>query len=425
MNSHFLVRVVVALATLSPAAVAFATPITISRTYQFLDNVSTNSLGIGPGLRQQFGSNCVVLVGNACTPQSVANAQGTTVTGTQGASFFNLGYVASDLTSNHWALARLEPVLPDGAWTLTAANGTDTGSATTPTLAGAVTIGFGRGMSMTQNGLAPTFAWELPTPQPGGSIDSITMVIRDVTDVRNGVATIIYARSIAAAATSWQVLPTDPRFVAGKSLQFGQQYALELQLQDTRDNLSGGGFPNVLSQSRTHVNFTLDTNAPAGAIYLPALDRSGPVPVFRFYEVPVVAGQTVLIDPEIAVGFDYQIGAGDPLFRSVTLQTGIGDDLFDLWLWDGSAWYDTLVDLQGGVEYLFGGNGVDRFRVLGIETSAALDPFNAGTFTTGVSFMADGRFNGTMTPIIVNQAPVAPTLLLVALTLPLLRLGRR
>jgi len=69
---------------LAAGPAALAAPITVSQTYQFLDNVSPNALGIGAGTRQQFGSTCVVLTGNACSPQNLANAQGTTVSATQG-----------------------------------------------------------------------------------------------------------------------------------------------------------------------------------------------------------------------------------------------------------------------------------------------------------------------------------------------------
>jgi len=52
------------LATTMLAGTAFALPISISAPYQFLDNVTANMVGIEAGLRQQFDSTCVVLVGN-------------------------------------------------------------------------------------------------------------------------------------------------------------------------------------------------------------------------------------------------------------------------------------------------------------------------------------------------------------------------
>ena len=146
------------------------------------------------------------------------------------------------------------------------------------------------------------------------------------------------------------------------------------------------------------------------AVFLPSVGPSGE---FKF-NLEVKAGETVLIDPLIAIGYDYQIGAGDPNFASVTLPN-IGDGLFDLYLWDGTDWLFSTV-LQDGIQHFFGGNGVDRFRILGIETSAGINPLSTTAFITGLSFVGDGRFTGTMTPI-TTEVPEPSTLALVGLAL--------
>lgn len=417
MNFDAGLRTGLVAAGLTAAFCASASPVSVSRTYQFLDNVSTNSLGIRSGTRQQFGSNCVVLVGNACTPQNLANAVGTSVTATQGSSVVQLSFVASDLTSNHWAAAPSPSAVPDGQWTITATNGTDSASALSPALSSSVPMGFATAAAIQQNSLTPTFSWLLPQVASGSSIDSVTALLRDVSDFRNGVATLIYRASLGASATSFQVLANDSRFLGGNTLQLGRQYALEIQVQDTRDNTANGAFPNVASQSRTHLNFSLESGS-SGLVYLPSLDTSGSVPVYRFNGVPVQQGVTVLIDPEVAVGFDYAVGAGDPWFESVTMPTGVGDDVFDLWLWNGTDWADTGMDLFGGQQHIFGGQGVDRFRITGIETGAGINPRAAGAFTTGVSFVGNGTFNGTMTPLVANvPEPSAAWLALAGLAL--------
>ena len=60
---------------------AAATSIQVQQTYQFLDHVSPNVVGLTAGIRQQFGSTCVVLVGNPCAPQNAINATGTAISG--------------------------------------------------------------------------------------------------------------------------------------------------------------------------------------------------------------------------------------------------------------------------------------------------------------------------------------------------------
>lgn len=385
------------------AIAAAADPVAVSRTYQFLDNVSTNSLGIRSGVRQQFGATCVVLVGNSCGPQDLANVAGTTVMATQGASVVPLGFVASDLAANHWALAPAPNAVPDGAWTITATNGPDTASALTPALTASNVLDFATAVAIQQNGLTPTFSWRLPQLGANTSIDAVTLLIRDVSDIRNGVATLIYRASVGPGATSWQVQANDVRFVGGNSLQLGGQYGLEIQIQDTRDGSVNGSFPNVVSQSRTHLNFSLQ-GGTAEVVYLPSMDTSGITPVHHFNGVPVEQGQTVLIDPDVATGFDYMVGTGDPLFESVTMPEGVGDNLFALWLWTGDQWAESGVELTGGRKHVFALGGIDRFRITGIEVSAGLSPSAAGAFTTGISFVANGLFNGTMTPIVTTVA---------------------
>jgi PEP-CTERM motif len=59
------------------------------------------------------------------------------------------------------------------------------------------------------------------------------------------------------------------------------------------------------------------------------------------------------------------------------------------------------------------------FRVLGIETSAGLDPNDPTAFVTGLSFTGAGQFTGTMTPFTAEAPAPVPepaTLLLFGTT---------
>ena len=148
----------------------------------------------------------------------------------------------------------------------------------------------------------------------------------------------------------------------------------------------------------------------------------GTVPVFSF-NVEVSENQLIFVDPVVAVGYDYQIGDADPLFRSVVLPEGIGDGLYDIYLWDGINWISFSTGVAGGEEIIFGSVGVDRFRVLGIETSAGFDPSDGTAFITGLTFAGNGQFTGTMTPVLL-AIPEPETLVLVAVGFALLRRAR-
>ena len=150
---------------------------------------------------------------------------------------------------------------------------------------------------------------------------------------------------------------------------------------------------------------------------MPVINQSG-----WDFDFNVDLNQQVFIDPDIAIGYDYIVNSG-PNFASVLLPTGIGDNLFDLWLWNGTDWVDSGIDLTGGVEHLFGPGGVDRFRILGIEQSAGLDPTDTTAFVTGLRFTDAGQVNMSQNPLIVTipdqngDVPEPPMMLITATAL--------
>ena len=113
-------------------------------------------------------------------------------------------------------------------------------------------------------------------------------------------------------------------------------------------------------------------------------------------------GGTFWIDPVVAIGYDYIVWSG-PNISSVTLPTGYGDDIYDLYMWNNTGWYDTGLNIDGGETYTFTEEfGVDRLSIRGIEAYEELDPNNVTAFVTGLSFMNTNEVTMTMTPVTVN-----------------------
>jgi len=54
----------------------------------------------------------------------------------------------------------------------------------------------------------------------------------------------------------------------------------------------------------------------------------------------------------------------------------------------------------------FPAGGVDAFTVTGIDPADGLDPADTTAFITGLTFVADGTFTGSQTPITAQVAAV-------------------
>jgi hypothetical protein len=142
--------------------------------------------------------------------------------------------------------------------------------------------------------------------------------------------------------------------------------------------------------------------------------------VYNFSITDVGSSSIIFIDPFVAVGYDYAIGNSDPNFASVLLPD-IGDDEFTLEYLDGDDLVQVMV--APDVQIFFPEGGVNAFSVTGIDPAAGLDPNNVTAFITGLTFVTEGNFGGTMTPRTVFVPEVNPVPEPASLTLVLIGLG--
>jgi hypothetical protein len=284
-----------------------------------------------------------------------------------------------------------------------------------PSLAGtAAPVPFPVNVTITGSGTTPTISWT----NPGGfTTDAVRVNIYDLgTILPNGSAQIIHSTSVAANAGAYAI---PAKLSAGGALANGGNYVFNVQLIDTRGDpavfLQNNDNSQILRRSSSFFNFTPLSGGGTPQASLPTVVNG----VYNFAVQNVGPNSVTFIDPFVTTGYNYATGAGNPNFASVLLPTGIGNNLFDLFQWNGSDYVDSGIDLTGGTQYFFGGGGVSRFSIRGIEVSAGLDPNNVAAFITGLTFVSAGDFTGTMTPLTVevSSVPAPGTWALLSLSL--------
>jgi hypothetical protein len=321
---------------------------------------------------------------------------GTTITATQNGITISLDFQPSTDTPNAFGGGiDYDPSLT-GSWKVTIVNGSDKLEVDTPSIGSAPAVPAVSNMSFSPSGVTPTFSWSNPN-----SAQIVKVAIFDLSQrlPGSGRPDRIYSADILPGESTFTV----PQ---GVLLENGL-YSIQVEtgvLRGSGTNPSGSSQAGALLTSAvTYFDFSTGPLPNVPNLYLPVTDVSSGTPIFSFNN-PVLAGQIAYYDPLVAIGYDFAIGEGNPFFRSVLLPD-IGDGLFDLFLDDGSG-YALAAQISAGMEYLFGDAGVSAFRIMGIETSAMLDPNDATAFVTGLSFVSDGTFTGTMTPISVEVAAI-------------------
>jgi len=358
-------------------------PLRISNPFLFRSNVGPNSLGWGwAGCDPVVDTVCDSL-GFGCFVDPVTST--TVVAENLDTGYFRpLRYIGG---VNPYEFARRTTYDPNktGIWVITATNGPNTATTTIPAIGDVEQIPFLRNVQLIGSGLSPTISWTVP-PNTGAD-----RVIIDVIDAINVVK--LWRSPVIGLETTEYTIPEGV-------LQADYPFVIRARLQDT---ISGTIYGPDKSRSESFFDFTPLEEGEPQAVYLPTVGQD-PDPTDEFgasytFDIDVEQGVPCFIDPFVAIGYDYTIGAEDTVkFASVTLPE-VGDNLFDLYLFNGTDFYLAMKNLGSGVTYNFGSEGVDKFRILGIEEEAELDPLDVTAFITEVTFTGTGKYTGSMTPI--------------------------
>ena len=330
------------------------------------------------------------------------------------------------LPDQYFASRPYDPTLTN-PWTLVLsstpnyASGTNT-ILTTPAVGSVNLMPFVQSMSVQGAGLAPTINWQLPdTTGLNLSVDRVNLFVFDrdspvtATDSNTGrtfqQSDFIFNALVPQGQNSFQIPQS-------ANLQYGNQYSIAVAVQDLRPD------GTVESRSLSFFDFT-PLNTGSLNVYLPTFvpvpTSSGLTagPLYGFNIGNVSANQVTYIDPLVATGFTFTKGATDPNFKSVLVVSNIGDGLYDVYAWDGTNWFLVKSGLAVNETWNFSDSGVEKFQIRGIETAAELNPFDITGFVTGLTFVADGSFTGTMQAMITDTStvPEPATLILTALGL--------
>jgi len=389
------VTIILALCGGSPVS-AFATPITLvpNTLNMFRDTRGINDVGIGSGDFLQYGASIQggsagSTLGAVYPPSGFTDPQAPCAPLTVNPNFcanatvFNGGRVASP-------------------WTFQFRNGADALDVSGPALttnSNAILnqVPFPVSVTITQGATAatPTISWVIPNNFAPDAF-RVQIFDRSAPPLPNGQRDVIHTAALDPTATSYSIPAV---LSSGGSLAANNNYSINFQVIETRGHVSFASNNNALILRRSNSFFAFTPNNASGPpnVHLPQVepdtnpnDNRGPV--YHFNIVSVGPNTVTFIDPVVAIGYEYAIGQGDPNFASVLLPD-VGDGVYDV-LFNG-----VHHPVLAGQQFFFGQGGLSAFTVLGIETSAGLDPNNVNAFLTGLTFVSEGSFTGTMTPL--------------------------
>ncbi len=397
---------------------AQAAPVAVSRPFFNLEYRGINSLGWAPGEYVRFGANNVspLLTNSVPADYSLGTVGWVTKDGVDSAAWSRRIWPDPlPINPNFSSRYFVDDPFFRGDFTLHfrntigTTNQVDIGVRLDPNATHAPKI---ENLTLSGTGDKPRFTW---SPPAGAAVNGYRVNIFDRALALQGVGSNVASTNLPPNVNTYEVLPqhfTNPNF----AFEFGKQYVIEISIIQTKDGQSNNlQNDNVQAIARSYADFTRVADG-SPVVNLPVIQPDGSY----LFNMTVLPGQTYYIDPEVAIGYDYAIGSGNPNFASVDLPDNIGDGIYDIFGFDTAGGLVQLADdWDGRKVFAFDAGGVDRFRVLGIETGVGLDPLNATAFITGLTFTGRGQFTGTQTPITVtiNDVPAPPTLALLAAAL--------
>jgi hypothetical protein len=317
----------------SAQATTITTPsLTANSIFLQYYNVGPNNLDFSSGERIRYGATSVVPNGSGGTTGTATTtnvATGKTITR-------NIHFETSPATPNFFtggielcgqastgactAKGNNNPANLTNPWTITFSNPGTTPNQISKTLSlVGGEIPFVNSITLSGTGSAPTFSW---TPPPGVTVDGYRVNIYqnslETFDSKGNIVDTgqVTSRNLDPSVHSYTVTSAD--FTHGVALAYNTQYTIEIGVLQTRNGSTTDlGNGNVSSISKVYSNFELlPTNSPP--VNLPTTTLQGGKVTYGF-NLTVAPNVTYFLDPNVATGYIYKIGAGDPNFASVDL----------------------------------------------------------------------------------------------------------
>src|SRR5271165_3861250 len=385
-----LLRVLSAGALLGCASSAVANPISVTDLALRIDDTGPNDIGINSGEPSDR-----ILISATVTPNGFAGTTATAQPINLSIPPILLPFFPTTVSPNEFITSIPYDSNLTGQWTLTFTNDGDTTTATTPSLMGVTPAPFANSGTESGSGLNPTFTWSYPT-----SVNGVAVQIYDKSSLINGHVNVVFYQPLRGAMNHF-TLPTV--LAGGFTLTPGTNYVLDLKGLVLRDPTGPLTLANTASLTEAFFDFTPTSGSIQPPINLPTIDSNG---VYHFNLTVQSNTTTYYIDPTVATGFIYTIGAGNPNFATVVLPALQPSEPYTI-IWDNGLHKEQR--LGGEILNFLQTDplGVSTFTVRGIDPADGLDPTSGTEFVTGLTFFSSGSFTGTMTPLatiyIVNE----------------------